>query len=479
MPTKLFINNEWVDAKSGETLSIHSPHDESLVAEGIHVAGEADVDNAVAAARAAFNGEWSQWSVERRSQAMLKFADLAEERALEIATWESKAMGQPISIALAFAKMMVRIWRYYAGWTDKIAGEQYPTTEEGIYRIVQYDPVGVCALIAPWNCTPIFFGMKTGAAIAAGCTAIFKTSEKSPMGILQLGDLVKEAGFPPGVINIISGDGVTGSALARHMDIDKISFTGSTLTGRKVQEASAKSNMKRVALELGGKSPNLIFSDANIDNALHHASQGFLWNNSQACVATSRTFVHEDIAPRFIEQMKERFIELKQGIGHPEDPKTFIGPLVDRIQFERVIDLIESGKREGELIVGGNRIGNKGYYVEPTIFLNPKNDARIYREEIFGPVLIIKTFKTDEEAIKLANDTTFGLSACIFTSSIGRAILLSKNIKSGMVNINSAQTFGPDAPMGGVKDSGVGREGGRAGVMHYVEPKTIFINTKL
>lgn len=228
-------------------------------------------------------------------------------------------------------------------------------------------------------------------------------------------------------------------------------------------------------------------------DALHHASQGFLWNNSQACVATSRTFVHEDIAPRFIEQMKERFIELKQGIGHPEDPKTFIGPLVDRIQFERVIDLIESGKREGELIVGGNRIGNKGYYVEPTIFLNPKNDARIYREEIFGPVLIIKTFKTDEEAIKLANDTTFGLSgkyidtsrlgterltymlACIFTSSIGRAILLSKNIKSGMVNINSAQTFGPDAPMGGVKDSGVGREGGRAGVMHYVEPKTIFI----
>ncbi|KAH7346105.1 aldehyde dehydrogenase [Pyrenochaeta sp. MPI-SDFR-AT-0127] len=478
MKTKLFINNEWVDAKSGETLSIRSPHDESLVAERIHVAGEADVDDAVAAARAAFNGEWSQWSAERRSQAMLKFADLAEEKAPEIAMWESKAMGQPISIALDFVKMMARVWRYFAGWTDKIAGEQYPTTEDGIYRIVQYDPVGVCAGIAPWNCTPIFFGFKTGASIAAGCTAIFKSSEKSPMGILQLGELVKEAGFPPGVINIISGDGATGSALARHMDIDKISFTGSALTGRKIQEASAKSNMKRVTLELGGKSPSLIFDDANIDNALHHASRGFLWNNSQACVATSRTFVHEDIAPKFIERMKERFLQLRKEIGHPADPKTFIGPLADRFQFERVMDLIETGKKEGELIVGGNRIGDKGYYVEPTIFLNPTDDARIYRDEIFGPVLTIRTFKTDDEAIKLANDTNYGLSACIFTSSIGRALLLSKKINSGMININSSQTFGPDAPMGGVKDSGVGREGGRDGVMHYVEPKTIFINTK-
>ncbi|PSN58746.1 aldehyde dehydrogenase [Corynespora cassiicola Philippines] len=475
MQKKLFINNEWVDAKSGETISIRSPHDDAFVAEGIHLASKEDVDSAVAAARAAFEGGWSKWSAERRSKAMLKFADLAEEKADDIAAWESKAMGQPISIALLFVKMMVKLWRYYAGWTDKIAGEQHPITEEGIYRIVQYDPIGVCAGISPWNCTPIFFGFKTGAAIAAGCTSVFKTSEKSPIGVLQLGELIKEAGFPPGVINIISGDGAAGSALAHHMDIDKISFTGSTLTGRKIQEASAKSNMKRVSLELGGKSPSLIFNDADINNALDHASRGFLWNNGQACVATSRTFVHEDVAEVFIRKIKERFVQLRQEIGPPDDRKTYIGPLADRLQFDRVMGLIETGRKEGELIVGGNRIGDKGFYVEPTIILSPRDSARVYREEIFGPVLTIRTFRTEDEAIKLANDTSYGLSSCIFTSSVGRALRLSKKIKAGMVNINSAQTFGPDAPMGGIKDSGLGREGGKEGIMHYVEPKTIFI----
>ncbi|KAF2474059.1 aldehyde dehydrogenase [Lindgomyces ingoldianus] len=474
MHTQLFINNEYVDAKSGETLSIYSPHDESLVADKVQVAGQADVDAAVAAARAAFKGPWSKFTGPQRTKVMLNFADLLDKHAAEIAPLEANSMGMPLQVVNMILGMTSSVFRYYAGWTDKVTGEQYPEVD-GVYKIVQYEPVGVCAGIGAWNASPMFFGAKVAAAMAVGCTFIYKGSEKSPLGVLALGDLVKEAGFPPGVINIISGDGRAGSMLASHMDINKISFTGSVFAGKKVQELAAKSNLKRVVLELGGKSPSIIFDDADIENALVHHSQNFLFNTGQACIAASRTFVHEDIAPKFIEQLKARYEQFAHTIGAPLDPKTFLGPLVDGKQFERVMSFLEIGKTEAELITGGKRHGTSGFYVEPTIFLNPKDDARIYREEIFGPVITIRTFKTEEEAISMANDTSYGLSSCIFTASTSRALRVAKQLEAGMVNINSSQTFGMEAPFGGFKQSGLGREGGRQGLMHYVEAKTISI----
>lgn len=277
------------------------------------------------------------------------------------------------------------------------------------------------------------------------------------------------------MLNIITGDGKTGAMLASHMDINKISFTGSVFTGKKVQELAAKSNLKRVVLELGGKSPSLIFADADIDNALQHHSQNFLFNSGQVCVAATRTFVHEDIAAKFIEQLKVKFEQFSHTMGSPLESNTFLGPLADGKQFERVMSFLEIGKKEAELVTGGVRKGDSGFYVEPTIFLNPKDDARIYREEIFGPVITLRTFKTEEEAIELANDTSFGLSSCIFTNSLSRALRVSKKLEAGVVNINTSNVMGMDTPFGGWKQSGLGREGGRQGLMHYVESKTINI----
>ncbi|XP_014557232.1 hypothetical protein COCVIDRAFT_37363 [Bipolaris victoriae FI3] len=477
MRTQLFINNEYVDAQNKETLAVYSPHDESLVTDQLQVAGQEDVDKAVAAARAAFHGEWSKWTPAQRSTVMLKFADLVDQHADELALWESTCMGQAISTTKMLYKIFTGAFRYYAGWTDKLLGEQYPA-HDGFYRVVQYDPIGVCAGIGAWNGAPGFFGSKVATAVAVGCTVVYKGSEKTPIGVLQLGDLIKEAGFPPGVINIITGAGSTGAMLSAHMDINKLSFTGSLDTGKKIQELAAKSNMKRVVLELGGKSPSLIFDDADLDNALQHHSLNFLFNTGQACVAASRVFVQESIAQNFIEQLKARFEQVSQTTGSPLDPKTIFGPLADSLQYERVMKYFEIGKQEAELITGGKRhnYSNTGYYVEPTIFLNPKDDARIYREEIFGPVLTIKTFKTEEEAIRMANDTFFGLSACIYTASTSRALRIAKQIDSGNVNINSSQSFSIAAPFGGNKQSGIGREGGRQGLLHFVETKTISIN---
>jgi aldehyde dehydrogenase (NAD+) len=473
---QLFINNEYVNATSGETISIYNPHDENLVANGIQVASQGDVDKAVSAARSAFKGEWSKWTPQQRSDAMMKFAELADKHAEELALWETKSMGQPVNVAKFVYALFGKVFRYYAGWTDKLPGEAWTEDEAGMYKIVQYDPIGVCAGIGAWNGSGIFFAFKVAAALAAGCTFIYKGSEKSPIGMLQLGELVKEAGFPPGVINIITGDGKVGAALASHMDVNKISFTGSAFAGKKVQELAAKSNLKRVTLELGGKSPSLIFADANIENALQHHSQNFLFNSGQVCVASSRTFVHEDIAESFIKELKTRFEQLAHAMGEPSDSNTFLGPLADGKQFERVMSFLDIGKEEAELLVGGARHGDSGWYVQPTIFLNPKDDARIYREEIFGPVLTIRTFKTEEEAIELANDTSFGLSSCIFTASIPRALRIAKHLEAGNVNINTSHVFGPNVPFGGSKQSGIGREGGRLGLMNYVEAKTISIN---
>jgi aldehyde dehydrogenase (NAD+) len=342
----------------------------------------------------------------------------------------------------------------------------------------------------------MYVAWKIAPALAAGNTFVFKSSEKAPFTPLLVAPLFKEAGFPPGVVNFISGGGLTGALLASHMDIDKISFTGSGFTGRKVQDAANKSNMKKVTLELGGKSPAIIFDDANIENAVaqyvlqlilsiaianvNRNSQGFLFNTSQVCAATSRVFVQKSIAPKFIEALKGAFKQSEGAFGaDPAEATTMLGPLADKLQYERVMSFIESGKKDSgaELLVGGDRIeGHKGLYVQPTIFLDAKEDSKIYREEVFGPVLNIRTFETEEEAIKLANDTNFGLSSAVYTESGSRGLRVASKIKAGTVGINGVAFPHHTTPFGGFKQSGYGRELGKAGLFAYLQEKTISIN---
>lgn len=304
---------------------------------------------------------------------------------------------------------------------------------------------------------------------------IFKNSEKSPLGALAWGELFAKAGFPPGVANFVSGGGNTGALLASHMGISKISFTGSVVAGRKVNEAAIRSNLKRCTLELGGKSAVLIFDDADIENALVHCSQSFLANSGQACVAGSRALVQESIAPKFIEALKTRYEGLSHAMGDTMDPSTFLGPVADKAQFAHVMSFIEDGKKDGAPLVGGNRKGQKGNFIEPTIFLNPPKDSKVFKEEIFGPVLTLSTFKTEAEAIAIANDTTYGLSAQIYSNDITRVLRVAAQLECGNVGVNAFHNPNVFAPFGGTKQSGIGREAGKAGLMAWLESKTISI----
>ncbi|KAM5341476.1 hypothetical protein ACJ41O_014507 [Fusarium nematophilum] len=473
---KLFINNQYVDAKSDNRLSVYNPADGSLISEAVHAAGQLDIDAAVDAANEAFTaGPWRKFTTGQRSACMNKLADLVEAKAQELAELETVAMGQPISIALRITGMLVTLFRYYAGWTDKIRGEQLPA-EDGIYKIVSHHPFGVVAGISAWNGSAVQFGFKTAPAVAAGNTMVYKISEKSPLGILQLGHLIKEAGFPPGVINIINGGGDTGAFLASHMKVRKISFTGSAATGRKIQEMAAKSNLKKVTLELGGKSPVLVFNDANLEKAVEFCTTMFLFNSSQVCAAGSRVYIQQDIATAFIESLKERYSQVTASLGSStKDPSTFMGPLADKMQFERVMAFIESGKREASLAIGGHQVGNEGYFVAPTIFTNPRNDAKVLREEVFGPILTVLTFNTEEEALCLANDTEYGLAAYVWTESLPRALRLSQELEAGSIGINGVMGAVPFMPFGGFKQSGNGLECGYQGVMEYLQTKATAI----
>ncbi|ETN47266.1 uncharacterized protein HMPREF1541_01458 [Cyphellophora europaea CBS 101466] len=477
--TELFINGKYVPSSSGETLSIQSPNDDSLVTDKIQVAGEADVDNAVKAAKAAFPA-WKATAGHKRAAIMNKFADLLEKNTDKLAQLESAAMGQPVSVSKRMIAGPIALWRYYAGYAGKVAGESYPPDEDGTYKIVQYEPLGVCAGICAWNGSHVLAAWKMAPAMAAGNTFILKSSEKSPISLAQYGELVNEAGFPPGVINVLTGAGTTGSLLASHMDIAKIAFTGSAAAGRAVQIAAAKSNLKRVTLELGGKSPGIIFEDADIPNAVFHSSDSFLRNSGQICFAASRVLVQESIAPEFIKQVKLAFEHAADAMGDPSLAETKFGPLADKKQFDRVMGFLEDAKKEGiEIGAGGGRKGDKGTYVQPTVLINPGLDSKVYTQEIFGPVISVRTFKDEEEAIKLANDTTYGLGSTVYTSDIARALRVAGQIEAGTVGINSAFNTSPQTPFGGWKSSGYGRESGIEGIKNYTQPKTIHINMTL
>ena len=390
-------------------MTIHNPNDDSIAADNVPIANEKDIDDAVAAAKAAFP-KWRDTAGHKRAKCMNKFADLLEKNTDKLAKLESQAMGQPVTMAKAFILGPAALWRYYAGYAGKVSGETFPPDEDGTYKIVQYEPLGVCAGICAWNGTHVLAAWKMAPAMAAGNTFVLKTSEKSPLAAAQYGDLLNEAGFPPGVINIVTGAGETGSLLAHHMDVAKIAFTGSATAGRAVMAAAAKSNLKIVTLELGGKSPAVIFDDAELNNAVEHTSISFLRNSGQICFASSRVLVQEGIAPKYIEAVKKAFEAAASKMGDPSLKETGFGPLADKKQFDRVMGFLSGAREEGvQVLVGGERKGDKGTFVLPTVFLNPDLQSKVYTDEIFGPVISVNTFKDEEEAIKLANDTTYGL----------------------------------------------------------------------
>ncbi|KAK0939482.1 hypothetical protein LTR29_008978 [Friedmanniomyces endolithicus] len=491
--TNLFINGEYVPSSKGETLSIYSPNDDSLVTDKVQVASEADVDRAVDAAKAAFP-KWRDTAGHKRAAIMYKFADLLEKNVDKLAKLESTAMGQPISVAKKFILAPAMIWKYYAGFAGKVAGESFPPDEDGTYKIVQYEPLGVCAGICAWNGSHVLAAWKMGPAMATGNTFILKSSEKSPLALAAYGDLINEAGFPPGVINIITGAGPVGAMLARyvlsckvyrsrafyHMKIAKIAFTGSATAGRAVMAAAAKSNLKHVSLELGGKSPALVFDDADLDNVVEHTSVSFLRNSGQICFASSRVLVQEGIASKYIEAIKTAFENADKKMGDPSLEDTAFGPLADKAQFERVMGFLNDGKAEGvQFLAGGARKGDKGTFVQPTVILNPDLKSKVYTDEIFGPVISVKTFKTEEEALDMANDTTYGLGSTVYTNDIARALRVAGKIEAGTVGINSAFNTSVQTPFGGFKQSGIGRESGKEALNEYVQPKTIHINMNL
>ncbi|KAE9372605.1 putative aldehyde dehydrogenase [Stipitochalara longipes BDJ] len=470
--TRLFINNEYVKSSNANPLTIRNPFDDSIVTSNLEVAEEKEVDAAVNAAKYAYTkGPWSKFTGAQRSACLLKFADLVEQNMEKLAYLETIAMGKPISVLLRVdIPHMIGCYR-----SDKIEGDSF-AADDGVYKIVRHEPLGVCAGIASWNATFLYAAWKIAPALAAGNTFIFKASEKAPLAMLSMAGLYKEAGFPPGVIQFLSGGGHTGALLSSHKQIAKISITGSIGAGIKVQEQATKSNLKKVVLELGGKSPAIVFSDTDFELALGSCSHGFLFNSGQICAAASRCYVQEDIAPKFIESMKAEFEQAASVLGaDPLERTTVLGPLADKAQFDRVLSFVAAGSKSAKLLTGGKRKGERGYFFEPTIFLEPADDNPAYKEEIFGPVLVIKTFKTEEEVIELANNTDFGLAACIYTSNLDRALRVSSAIESGAVSINGPMVPSYQTPFGGFKQSGIGKELGKYGLLEYTKTKTVHI----
>ncbi|KAI0158242.1 aldehyde dehydrogenase domain-containing protein [Xylariaceae sp. FL1272] len=468
--TRLFIDGEYVESKSSERLTCYNPVDNSVVTSDVHVAGKEDIDAAVAAARAAFP-KWAATPSQERQKILIKFASLIEEHGGEIARLEGIVTGKAMSMGPYEAQLSAAIFRYYAGWIDKVDGESFPA-ENGFMRFVRREPIGVCAGVFAFNGTAVQVGMKSGACLAMGNTTILKPSEKTPLAAIYIGKLAKEAGLPPGVFQVVNGGGETGALLASHMDIDKISFTGSVGTGKKIAQLAAASNLKKVTLELGGKSPSIVFPDANLEVATTWCAQGITINAGQVCIASSRVY---DIKEQFIGAMKTAFEKTAEFVGDPQSADKQIGTLADKVQFDRVSKYIENGKSEATLVTGGDRMFGEGCFIKPTIFVDPKPDAKVYKEEIFGPVVVISEFEDEDDVVARANDTPFGLAGAVFSQDINRALRVAANVKAGTMCINCCTKLDATVPFGGYKASGWGREMGKAGIDSYTQLKTVFV----
>lgn len=473
-PKKMLIGGKWVAAKSGKTFETINPSNEevlALVAEG----DKEDIDEAVKAARKAFEeGKWPRMNPHERTRLLLRIADLVEKNAEQLAELETLDNGKTIFESKNIdVPITAEVFRYYAGWTTKIYGETNPSAPD-VFNFTLREPVGVCGQIIPWNFPLLMASWKIAPALACGNTVVLKPAEQTPLTALRLGEIMLEAGVPEGVINIVTGFGPTaGRALVVHPDVDKIAFTGSTEVGKEIQRESA-GTLKRISLELGGKSPNIIFPDADVNAAVFGSMMGIFLNQGQVCCAGSRIFVQEGMYDQFTHSLSR----MAQGLtlGDPFDPNVRMGPLVSKEQQERVLGYLNAGKSEGAKVTVGGERGpqERGYYIKPTVFADVKNNMKIAREEIFGPVAAAIRFKDENDAVLQGNDTTYGLAAAVWTKDISRAIKVARSLKAGTVWINNYGMLDPITPFGGYKQSGFGRELGKYAIDLYTQIKSVY-----
>jgi aldehyde dehydrogenase (NAD+) len=473
--TKLLIDGKWRDSVSGKTFDTINPATEEVITQ-VAEGDRADIDLAVKAARKAFDsGPWRKMDARDRGRLLYKLADLIESHVDELAQLEVLDNGKPISEARhGDLPLVIDCLRYYAGWADKIHGQTIPV-RGNYFTYTRREPVGVAGQIIPWNFPMLMVAWKWGPALAAGCTIVMKPAEQTPLSCLRMGELAQEAGLPDGVINIVPGFGETaGAALVDNPAVDKVAFTGSTEVGKLIMR-NAAGTLKRVTLELGGKSPNIVLADADLDAAVDGAMLGLYLNQGQCCCAGSRLLVQGKVYDEMVERLAEK--ANKRRLGDPFDPKTEQGPQVDDVQFGRVMSYIESGKQEGaRCVAGGGRFGETGYYIQPTIFADVKDDMKIAREEIFGPVMQVLKFDDVDEAVERGNTTEYGLAAAVWSKDIAKAHSIAHRLRAGTVWVNCYDVFDAAAPFGGFKASGMGRELGEKALDNYTELKTVTVS---
>lgn len=475
--TRLLIDGKWRDAANGKTFPDANPATTETFA---HIAegAKADIDLAVAAARKAFeSGPWRTMSPKTRGGLLFKLADLVDKHGEELARLETLDTGKPISQSRNVdIPLASQTFRYYGGWTDKILGETIPV-EGNFFNYTLREPVGVCGLIIPWNFPLMLAAWKLAPALACGNTCVLKPAEQTPLTALYLGALIMEAGFPPGVVNIVPGFGPTaGAALSGHPDVDKIAFTGEVTTGKEIMKAAA-GNLKKISLELGGKAPNIIFADADLPSAIRGSVEGVFLNQGEVCCSGTRLFVEDKVHDALVEQLKN--FAVKRKVGDPFNPATEQGAQNSKDQFDKILRYIDIGKKEARLVCGGGPAkvdGGKGYFVQPTVFDQVRNDMKIAREEIFGPVLSVLRFKDVNELLAHANDTIFGLTAGIWTKDISKAHKLAKAVRAGTVWVNCYDCFDAASPFGGYKQSGFGRDLSHHCLEQYTQVKSVWVN---
>jgi aldehyde dehydrogenase (NAD+) len=472
--TQCFIGGKWVDSVSGKTFATINPATEEEICQ-IAEGDSEDVDLAVQAARNALeNGPWSSMDARDRGGVMYRLADLIEQELDELAALESLDNGKPVSDARAAdLPLVVDCLRYYAGYADKFHGKTIPV--RGNYlTYTRREPVGVAGQIIPWNFPLLMAAWKWGPALAAGCTIVMKPAEQTPLTCLRMAQLAQDAGFPDGVINVVPGFGPTaGAAVVKHRGVDKIAFTGEYKTAQIIMRDAAET-LKRLTFELGGKSPNIVFADADLEAAAVGAHFGLFFNQGQCCCAGSRLFVEESVHDKFVNKLVALSKDRK--IGDPLDPETEQGPQVDEAQFDKIMQYIDIGNKEGaHCLTGGKRAGDRGYFIEPTVFDGVTDEMAIATDEIFGPVMNILKFKDMDEIVDRANNTFYGLAAAVWTRDIGKAHHIAKHVKAGTVWVNCYDVFDAAAPFGGFKMSGIGRELGEKALDNYLEDKTVTV----